>query len=232
MPSAELGGQTALVTGGGRGIGAGIARELAAAGMHVTVTGRTAEQVEAVAAEIGGRPLVGDVSRREDVDAFVRASVDDPTDPFQLARLEGDGKFPIRIKLGACRVAWFADEVEAWIAERPRARPSATLLTARKRLRTASRRSADDDDRTVGLLDEVAGGLTEHECLALVDLIRDIRRSGVSIIWIEHVVHALVAIVDRLVVLHGGGFIGAGDPTTVIRSPAVREIYMGIPADA
>ena len=38
-----------------------------------------------------------------------------------IARLEGDGKFPIRIQLGACRVAWFTDEVEAWIAERPRA---------------------------------------------------------------------------------------------------------------
>jgi branched-chain amino acid transport system ATP-binding protein len=81
-------------------------------------------------------------------------------------------------------------------------------------------------------LDEVAGGLTEHECTALVDLIRDIRRGGISIIWIEHVVHALVALVDRLVVLHGGGFIGEGTPQTVIASPAVRDIYMGIPADA
>ena len=61
----------ALVTGGGRGIGAGIARELAAAGMQVAVTGRTAEQVEAVAAEIGGRALVGDVSKREDVEGWV-----------------------------------------------------------------------------------------------------------------------------------------------------------------
>jgi len=82
------------------------------------------------------------------------------------------------------------------------------------------------------LLDEVAGGLTEHECKALVDLIRDIRRGGISIIWIEHVVHALVALVDRLVVLHGGGFIGEGAPQAVIASPAVRDIYMGIPADA
>jgi branched-chain amino acid transport system ATP-binding protein len=63
-------------------------------------------------------------------------------------------------------------------------------------------------------------------------LIRDIRRSGVSIIWIEHIVHALIAIVDRLVVLHGGGFIGEGDPKQVIKSPAVRDVYMGIPADA
>jgi NAD(P)-dependent dehydrogenase (short-subunit alcohol dehydrogenase family) len=66
MLSAELRG-TALVTGGGRGIGAGIARELAHAGMEVVVTGRTAEEVRTVADEIGGRALVGDVSRREDV---------------------------------------------------------------------------------------------------------------------------------------------------------------------
>ena len=61
----------ALVTGGGRGIGADVARDLAAAGMQVAVTARTAEQVEAVAQEIGGRALVGDVSRREDVERWV-----------------------------------------------------------------------------------------------------------------------------------------------------------------
>jgi 3-oxoacyl-[acyl-carrier protein] reductase len=67
MSTENLEGQVALVTGGGRGIGANIARELAAAGAHVTVTGRTPEEVEAVAQEVGGRALVGDVSRREDV---------------------------------------------------------------------------------------------------------------------------------------------------------------------
>jgi branched-chain amino acid transport system ATP-binding protein len=103
-----------------------------------------------------------------------------------------------------------------------------TLLD-RKRLELA--RALATQPRVL-LLDEVAGGLTEHECRALIDLIRDIRRLGVSIVWIEHVVHALVAVIDRLVVLHGGAWIGAGDPTTVIASPAVREIYMGIPADA
>ena len=56
----------ALVTGGGRGIGASIARELADAGMRVAVTGRTRQQVEAVAAEIGGLALAGDVSQRAD----------------------------------------------------------------------------------------------------------------------------------------------------------------------
>jgi NAD(P)-dependent dehydrogenase (short-subunit alcohol dehydrogenase family) len=62
----------ALVTGGGRGIGAGIARELADGGMRVAVMGRTAERIERVAAEIGGLALQGDVSRREDVDEWVR----------------------------------------------------------------------------------------------------------------------------------------------------------------
>jgi NAD(P)-dependent dehydrogenase (short-subunit alcohol dehydrogenase family) len=64
----------ALVTGGGRGIGAGIARELAAAGWHVTVTGRTSEQVEDVAAEIGGAAVVGDVSKREDVERMLEVA--------------------------------------------------------------------------------------------------------------------------------------------------------------
>lgn len=82
------------------------------------------------------------------------------------------------------------------------------------------------------LLDEVAGGLTEHECEALVELIKDIRKTGITIIWIEHIVHALLAVIDRLVVLHGGAFIAQGDPQEVIRSPQVAEIYMGIPADA
>jgi 3-oxoacyl-[acyl-carrier protein] reductase len=70
VPSDRLEG-VALVTGGGRGIGAGIARELASAGMTVAVTARSADQVEAVASEIGGLALVGDVSKQEDVSRWV-----------------------------------------------------------------------------------------------------------------------------------------------------------------
>jgi NAD(P)-dependent dehydrogenase (short-subunit alcohol dehydrogenase family) len=66
----ELEGQVALVTGGGRGIGRNIALELASAGMSVVVTGRTREEVKATAGEIGGRALVGDVSKREDVERW------------------------------------------------------------------------------------------------------------------------------------------------------------------
>lgn len=64
----------ALVTGAGRGIGADISRELARAGWHVTVTGRTAAQVQAVATEIGGTAVVGDVSRHGDVERMIAAA--------------------------------------------------------------------------------------------------------------------------------------------------------------
>ena len=68
---AELDGQIGLVTGGGRGIGADVARELASAGMRVAVSARTRSQVEAVAAELGGLAIEADVSKREDVERMV-----------------------------------------------------------------------------------------------------------------------------------------------------------------
>jgi branched-chain amino acid transport system ATP-binding protein len=109
-------------------------------------------------------------------------------------------------------------------------RPAASLaLLDRKRLEFA--RALATEPRVL-LLDEVAGGLTESECEPLIALVRAVRRNGVSFIWIEHVVHALLASIDRLLVLHNGTFIAAGDPATVIRSPQVAEIYLGIEADA
>jgi branched-chain amino acid transport system ATP-binding protein len=102
-------------------------------------------------------------------------------------------------------------------------------LLDRKRLELA--RALATSPRVL-LLDEIAGGLTEPECATLVAVIEGIRDGGVSIIWIEHIVHALLKIVDRLVVLHEGRLLADGDPHVVIHSAAVREIYMGIPADA
>ena len=78
------------------------------------------------------------------------------------------------------------------------------------------------------LLDEIAGGLTEAECGALVRTIRDIHAEGVTIIWIEHVLHALNSVVERLLVLDFGRVIGIGDPATIMESREVREIYLGI----
>ena len=109
-------------------------------------------------------------------------------------------------------------------------RPAGALtLLDRKRLELA--RALATSPRLL-LLDEVAGGLVEHETEALVALVKSVRATGVSIVWIEHVVHALIAAVDRVVVLHGGKLIADGAPAEVIRRPAVAEIYMGIEADA
>jgi branched-chain amino acid transport system ATP-binding protein len=115
------------------------------------------------------------------------------------------------------------------LADKANKRAGGLTLLDRKRLELA--RALATEPRVL-LLDEVAGGLTEHECDTLVALIKDVRASGISIVWIEHVVHALLATVDRLLVLHGGKFIAAGDPRRVIHSPQVAEIYMGIAADA
>ena len=114
------------------------------------------------------------------------------------------------------------------LEQRNRLAGGLTLLD-RKRLELA--RALATKPRVL-LLDEVAGGLTEHECADLVSLIKTIRNEGVSIIWIEHIVHALTAVVQRLAVLYGGAIIAEGLPTEVIRQPRVQEIYMGVPADA
>jgi len=106
---------------------------------------------------------------------------------------------------------------------------SSLTLLDRKRLELARALASQPK---VLLLDEVAGGLIEHECQALIRLIGGIRQTGVAIVWIEHVVHALLASIDRLLVLHNGAFIADGAPQAVIRTPQVAEIYMGLEADA
>ena len=78
------------------------------------------------------------------------------------------------------------------------------------------------------LLDEIAGGLTEGECKALVATIRAIHAKGTTIIWIEHVLHALTSVVERLLVLNFGRVIGVGAPGEIMASKEVREVYLGL----
>ena len=82
------------------------------------------------------------------------------------------------------------------------------------------------------LLDEIAGGLNQHECEDLVALVKQVHATEVTIVWIEHVLHALLSVVTRALVLYQGKFIADGDPHEVIKQPKVAEIYMGIEADA
>jgi branched-chain amino acid transport system ATP-binding protein len=103
---------------------------------------------------------------------------------------------------------------------------SLTLLE-RKRLELA--RALATGPRVL-LLDEVAGGLTEPEVHQLVATIGRVRQAGVSIIWIEHVVHALLSMADRIVAINFGRKLIEGDPRTVMASPEVRDVYLGAEA--
>ena len=79
------------------------------------------------------------------------------------------------------------------------------------------------------LLDEIAGGLTEYERGELVKTIKEIHGRGTTIVWIEHIVHALVSAASRLIVMNFGQILAQGDPREVMADPRVREVYMGIP---
>ena len=103
----------------------------------------------------------------------------------------------------------------------------ALSLLDRKRLELARAMATGPE---LLLLDEIAGGLTEGECKALVATIKGLHAQGMTIIWIEHVLHALTAVVERLLVLDFGRVIGIGAPEEIMASKDVREIYLGIEA--
>lgn len=77
------------------------------------------------------------------------------------------------------------------------------------------------------LIDEVAAGLTDQEVNVFIDLIASIRRTGVTIIWIEHVMKTMLTATDRLLALEAGRMLAIGEPQEVIRRPEVRKVYLG-----
>ncbi|WP_407495877.1 ABC transporter ATP-binding protein [Pseudooceanicola sp. MF1-13] len=132
--------------------------------------------------------------------------------------------------------AGFADPTQACrdILDRtgllPKANRPASSLTLLERKRLELARALATGPKLL-LLDEIAGGLTEAECHELIATIKDIHASGVTIIWIEHIVHALLAVVDHLMVIDFGKIVASGDPRRVMDDPMVQEIYMGISVD-
>ncbi|MGA1837436.1 ATP-binding cassette domain-containing protein [Herbiconiux sp. 11R-BC] len=101
-------------------------------------------------------------------------------------------------------------------------------LLDRKRLEVA--RALASKPRIL-LLDEIAGGLTESEVPELLTLVRGVLDAGVTVVWIEHVVHALLSVATRMVCLTYGSILAEGDPHEVMASPAVRQVYLGIEPD-
>jgi len=97
-------------------------------------------------------------------------------------------------------------------------------LLDRKRLELARVLATDP---VVVLLDEIGGGLTDEETVELVETIREVRRRGMAIVWIEHIVHVLQQVVGRLVCMDAGRIIADGDPDSVMRDAAVIDAYLG-----
>ena len=104
-------------------------------------------------------------------------------------------------------------------------RPAATLgLLDRKRLEVARALATQPQ---VILFDEIGGGLTEAELVALIELVQGLKSEGMTIVWIEHILHALLKVVDRLVCMAGGGVIAEGDPRAVMADETVMRAYLG-----
>jgi len=97
-------------------------------------------------------------------------------------------------------------------------------LLHRKRLELARGLATDP---VVMLLDESAGGLTDEEATELLCTVREVRAQGIAIVWIEHVVHVLVQVIDRLVCMAAGKIIADGPPSEVMSTKAVVDAYLG-----
>ena len=103
-------------------------------------------------------------------------------------------------------------------------RAEALGLLQRKRLELARALAVEP---TVLLLDEIGGGLTDAESAALVETIAALRERGIAVMWIEHIVHVLMQVVDRLVCMDAGRVIAEGPPATVVSQAAVIDAYLG-----
>jgi len=77
------------------------------------------------------------------------------------------------------------------------------------------------------LLDEVAGGLIESELVDVLEIVRNVKESGISVIWIEHVLQTMLEGTDRVLLLAEGRDVISGLPQDVMDSKEVEEIYLG-----
>jgi branched-chain amino acid transport system ATP-binding protein len=103
--------------------------------------------------------------------------------------------------------------------------PARSLGTpGRKRLEIA--RALATEPRVL-LLDEAMAGLTQREVRLAIDLVRDIHRSGISLVIVEHIMEVILSLATRVVVFHQGREIAHGSPREVTANPTVIEAYLG-----
>jgi len=157
--------------------------------------------------------------------------------PFQRCRPQPFGAMSVfeNLVTAACfgaqvseKAAWqIASEVLEQTGLQRFANQAAGGLTLLNRKRLELARALATRPRLL-LLDEIAGGLTEHEAHELVEELKRIKQSGMTMIWIEHVVHALLSLADRLLVINFGKTLCEGVPEVVMQDAEVGRVYMGL----
>jgi len=128
--------------------------------------------------------------------------------------------------LGAARATALEVLERVGLASRANSPARSLTLAGKKRLEVARALAARPK---LLLLDEVLAGLNPTEIAQMIDLIRSIRDSGVSVFMIEHVMQAIMNLSDRIVVLNLGHKIAEAPPTEVVKNPDVVEAYLGFP---
>ncbi len=141
------------------------------------------------------------------------------------------------VMVGACyggegksldQSAEIADEVLAFVglADRTEQLAGSLNVAQKKRLEMARALAARP---ILLLLDEVLAGLNSSEIATMVEVVRQIRDQGITIIMIEHVMHAIMNVSERILVLDYGELIAEGTPEEIANNEKVIEAYLGDP---
>lgn len=142
------------------------------------------------------------------------------------------------VMVGACfgrenhrlhRAAAIADDILEWVGLKERANQLAGSLNVAQKKRLEMARALASHPYLL-LLDEVLAGLNPSEVDAMLATIRNIRAQGITIIMIEHLMHAIMNVSERIIVLDYGEQIAEGTPQDISSNPRVIEAYLGDPS--